>query len=47
MTQDKDRHAQILRQMRKEWIADDAMSEAMLDLALRVEAARQSGGGEQ
>lgn len=47
MTDDKDRHAEILLQMRKEWLADDAMSEAMLDLAVRVKAARQSGGDDQ
>jgi len=37
-------HAEILRQMSQEWRNHDEISEAMLDLALRVKAAR--GGGE-
>ena len=44
MATKEERHAQILRAMAAEWRADDAMSEAMLDLANRVHAARNSGG---
>lgn len=34
-------HAELLKQMAAEWRAHDELSEAMLDLALRVSAARR------
>ncbi len=37
-----EQHAEILRAMSEEWRANDDLSEAMLDLALRVYAARNS-----
>lgn len=40
-------HAQILRAMSEEWRANDDLSEAMLDLALRVYATRNSEEAEK
>jgi len=34
-------HAELLKKMAAEWRANDELSEAMLDLALRVAAARR------
>ena len=39
-------HAEILRAMAAEWRAHDELSEAMLELALRVNAARNTEGKE-
>jgi len=41
MTARSEKHAQILRSMAAEWRAHDDLSEAMLELALRVHAARK------
>lgn len=34
-------HAELLRQMAAEWRANDELSEAMLEVALRAHAARK------
>lgn len=39
-----DQHAEILRAMAAEWRAHDELSEDMLELALRVHAARNQEG---
>ena len=40
MSAQAEKHAQILRSMAAEWRAHDELSEAILELALRVHAAR-------
>lgn len=47
MSPESQNHADILRAMSLEWRAHDDLSEAMLELALRVQAARSNEEGDQ